>query len=146
MGHTSIGQLCRAIGLCVATVLISALVASASMLAIFGWPEWGRDARSIEEGVLVSFPAIVVFSIPWTTLGLLLVGLPADFVLRNTEVRNPLAYAGCGIVGGLVLMAIPFGGDLPGPAALIGAGYGLVTSLVFWALFRRRRRPAAEEG
>jgi len=144
MGQTSIGRLCRAVGLAVATVLISALVGSVLLVAIFAWPELGRDVQSI-DGMLAVFLPILVFSTPWTALGLLLFGLPADFVLRKTEVRHPLAYAGCGTAGGLVLMAIVFGGDLPGPAALTGAGYGLVTSLVFWALFRRWR-PAPDEG
>jgi hypothetical protein len=144
MGHTSIGQLCRAVGLCVATVLISALVGSAALIAILAWPELGLNVHSIEDLLAVFFP-ILVFSMPWIALGLLLFGLPTDFVLRKTEVRHPLAYAGCGTVGGVVLMAILFGGDLPGPAALTGVGYGLVTSLVFWALFRRGR-PAADEG
>lgn len=124
MGPMSISQLCRSLGLGVATVLISALLASAALLAIFAWPESGRDVRSIEEVVLVFFPASVAFSIPWTAFGLLLVGLPADFVLRKTEVRHPLAYAGCGTVGGLLLMAILFGGDVTGVPALAGIGYG----------------------
>ena len=134
----------RAFGLGVATVLVSALLASLALTLIMAPPDRSSDPLWVETSLSLFVVASLV-SAPFTALGLALFGAPADYVLRTVECRNPLAYAACGLAGGLVLTAIVTGGDSGfGPLAWTGMGYGLTTGLVFWALFRRWR-PAKDE-
>jgi len=129
----------RAFGFGVATVLGSAILASIALTLIMAGVS-AADEIALDLFLLASF-----VSTPFIVLGLVLFGLPADYVLRAIECRNPLAYAACGLFGGLVLAAIVTGSDRGfGPIGLAGMGYGLVTSLVFWTLFRRWR-PAEDE-
>jgi hypothetical protein len=147
MDGTGMRHAARALGLGVATVLASALLGSLVLLLILAIPEMppARVGSAADMALSLLFFALVV-STPFIALGLILIGLPVDYVLRRVEIRSPVAYAACGMLGGLILGAVIVhdnAWDL-GNFGLISMGYGLATSLVFWTLFRRWR-PAGDE-
>jgi hypothetical protein len=147
MDETGMRHAARAIGLGVATILVSALLGSLLLVLFLAIPEWPPARVGNPADMALSLLLFSLFiSTPFVALGLILFGLPADYVLRRIEIRNPLAYAACGMLGGLILGAIIVrdnAWDL-GNFGLISMGYGLATSLVFWTFFRRWR-PAEDE-
>ncbi len=133
----------HALVLGVVTVLGSAMLASLALMLVLVPPDWSGAHSASDDFSLGLFLSALYVSAPFTALGLVLIGLPADYVLRSLECRNPLAYAACGLAGGLVLVVIVTSGEagLIDALGLAGMGYGVVTSLIFWALFRRWRPP-----
>lgn len=147
MDEAGMRQAARALGLGVATVLVSTLLGSLLLVLFLAMPEWppARVGSGADMALTLLFFSLFI-SAPFVALGLILFGLPVDYVLRRIEIRNPLAYGTCGIFGGLILGAVIVRDNMwdLGNFGLISMAYGLITSLVFWTLFRRWR-PAEDE-
>ena len=136
-----IGRMIRNAGLGALAILGAALVCSLALTAIDALLAWSRG-EIMEFGPLWLFKALLLLSIPAVTVGLIVIGLPADWLLSRRNRRGWRAYATAGMLGGLAAgLAIGLTDPaLPPGLWAVGIGYGLVTASIYWWLFPRRRR------
>lgn len=123
------------------TVLASLVVVLATVLAD-GQPP--RANGSVLAGTFNLFLFATLFSGPFVAAGLVVFGLPVDYLLRRQGIWGAPAYVASGALGGLFLGALV---GLPlGTGAifflLIGLAYGVVTASLYWFLFPRIRARA----
>jgi hypothetical protein len=129
MSNALISLLFRGILAVLVAAFICALGMAFGEVLIFGPRPSGALA-----GLFNMFIVAMLASIPFIAIGTVVIGIPADWLLRHSKVRNPLAYAGSGAAGGLLAtipLALLAGSDL-GPLPLIFAAYGLVAASSYW--------------
>jgi hypothetical protein len=125
------------------TIAVSALIGSLIFVAILFWPP--ADWITRNSALFLNVTALsLAISLPLVALGLIVVGLPVDWLLRRLEQRGRLAYGLLGGIGGLLFGLIVgatdglIGLELYGWAGLL---YGALTALVFRLVFGRFRPP-----
>jgi hypothetical protein len=133
----------RAFRLGLRTIVVSAAIASLTVALILAGPFPPAQFHLIAFADLLL--TAILLSLPCVALGLVLIGLPADWLLRRLEARSRLAYGAFGLAGGLLCgLLLSLDGSVPAELlAWSGALYGLVTALVFRLVFQRFR-PAAD--
>lgn len=117
----------------VCAVVVAALICGAgvaiAMTFVFG-PEPGGAVF----GLFSTFALATLVSGPFIVIGTVVIGIPADWLLRRLEFRHPLGYAAAGVAGAM-LPAIPLAlatGETIVQLPLIFAAYGLVAATSYW--------------
>jgi hypothetical protein len=122
----------------VAACICGAGVAFGSVL-LFGPAPAGGALTALFSTLMVA----ILVSVPLVGAGTVVIGIPADWLLRRLGLRHPLVYAGVGAAAGF-LPAIPFAvamGDNLGPMPLIFPAYGLVAACSYWYFVTRLSAP-----
>lgn len=134
-GRTSGGR--ALIAFFVAPLVSSIITIAVTVLLLLGRMPAGDNPPDALQVVVMSVVTIIwawlVMGVPWTMMGMAVVGLPTYFLLRVTRNESGLAYGGLGALGGYWL-APQLGGHKWDwfPLDFIGAAAGAMTMLLFW--------------
>jgi hypothetical protein len=118
----------------VAACICGAGVAFGSIL-LFGPVAGGSAVADLFSRLAVA----TLVSVPLIGAGTVVIGIPADWLLRRSGLRHPLGYAGVGAAAGF-LPGIPLAvamGDNLGFLPLIFPAYGLVAASSYWYFVTR---------
>jgi len=117
----------------VCAVVVAAVICGAGV-AVGSTLLFGPRPDGAVFGLFSTFALATLVSGPLIVAGTVVIGIPADWLLRRSGFHHPFGYAAAGVAGAM-LPAIPIAvatGDNIGPLPLIFAAYGLVAASSYW--------------